>query len=66
MADPVSVRFSDDERRELGLAARVRDVPMSAIVREAVRRHLEMNAGEDTRLDDFERRIARLEEMAGL
>lgn len=65
MADPVSVRFSDVEREALQRAAQVEGRAMSAVVREAVRVFLKMERG-DERLEDLERRITRLEQMAGL
>ena len=58
----LSVRVSDSEWRWLGDEAQRRGVRVSGLVREL----MFGSSGSDERLDDFERRLARLEEMAGL
>jgi hypothetical protein len=59
----LSVRVSDGEWRWLVGEASRRGVRVSALVRELV---FGSSGGSDERLDDVERRLSRLEEMAGL
>lgn len=71
MANPISIRLSDVERRALDREAELRGVPISKIVRGALRAHLGLDedvaaTAQDERLDDLEKRLGRLEGMAGL
>lgn len=62
MGKPLSIRLSDREWEELSLQAAAENKTFSALVRE----RLFGLQQADERLEDHERRISRLEEMAGL
>ena len=59
----LTIKLSGAEKASLRDQAQSRGMTLSALVREALGLR---EAPQDDRLEDFERRLARLEEMAGL